>query len=85
MLPAPGSLRAALDAECRSRVAAIARRRGAVLVDWRLPSRLAAEDTHFYDLIHYRPPVADRLINDLGHVVNEGRESPDGSYRILVR
>jgi hypothetical protein len=85
MLPAPGSLRAVLDAECRRRVEAIARRRGAVLADWRLASPLTAEDTHFYDLIHYRPPVADRLIDDLAHIVNEGRESPDGSYRILVR
>jgi hypothetical protein len=84
MLPDPGSPRAARDAECKSRVAAIARRRGAVLADWHIASQIAAEDTLFFDLIHYRLPVAYRLIDDLGHIVGEGRESPDGSYRIVV-
>jgi hypothetical protein len=85
MLPAPGSVREALEAECKKRVAAIARRRGAVLVDWRIASPLAAEDDHFFDLIHYRLSIAYRLIDDLNHIVNEGRESPDGSYLILAR
>jgi hypothetical protein len=84
-LPDPGSPRAALEAECKRRVAAVARRRGAVAVDWRVPSRLAAEDAHFYDPVHYRPAVTGRLIDDLAHIVNEGRDSPDGSYRILAR
>jgi hypothetical protein len=84
MLPAPGSPREALEAECKRRVAAIARRRGAMLVDWRIASPLSTEDTHFFDLIHYRLPIAYRMIDDLEHVVSEGRESADGSYRILV-
>jgi hypothetical protein len=84
-LPAAGSHREARDAECKKRVATIARRRGALLVDWRIVSPITAEDSHFWDPIHYRLPVAYRLIDDLDHIVNEGRESPDGSYRILVR
>jgi hypothetical protein len=84
-LPEPGSLREAWEAECKRRIATIARRRGALLVDWRIASPTALEDTDFWDPIHYRAPIADRLIDDLGHIVNEGRESPDGSYRILVR
>ncbi len=84
-LPEPHSLREAWEAECKRRIATIARRRGALLVDWRIASPIASEDTHFWDPIHYRAPIADRLIDDLGHIVNEGRESQDGSYRILVR
>jgi hypothetical protein len=84
-LPEPGSPRAGLEAECKERLATIARRRGAMLVDWRIASPIASEDTNFWDPIHYRESIADRLIDDLGHIVNEGRESPDGSYRILVR
>jgi hypothetical protein len=63
----------------------IARGRGAVLVDWRIISPLTTEDSHFWDPIHYRRPIAYRLIDDLEHAVKEGRESPEGSYRILVR
>jgi hypothetical protein len=85
MLPEPGSLREAQEAECKERIAAIARRRGATLIDWRIASPIASDDTHFWDPIHYRAPIADRLIDDLGQIVHEGRESPDGSYRILVR
>jgi hypothetical protein len=84
-LPAAGSYGEAREAECKRRVATIARRRGAMLVDWRFASPLTADDSHFWDLLHYRLPVAYRLIDDLEHIVNEGRESPDGSYRILVR
>lgn len=80
-----GSLSEAQEAECKRRIATIARQRGATLVDWRIASPISSEDTHFWDPIHYRLPIAYRLIDDLGHVVNEGRESPDGSYRILVR
>ena len=83
-LPEPGSPGAAREAECKTRIAEIARRRGALLLDWRFVSRLTSDDTNFWDPLHYRLPVAYRLIDDLGHVVNEGRESEDGSYRILV-
>jgi hypothetical protein len=85
MLPEPGSLREAHEAECKRRIATIARQRGATLVDWRIASSISSEDAHYWDPLHYRLPIADRLIDDLAHVVHEGRESPDGSYRILVR
>jgi hypothetical protein len=84
-LPAAGSFGEARDAQCKGRTTEIARRRGAMLVDWRIVSPLTTEDSHFWEPAHYRLPIAYRLIDDLDHIVNEGRESPDGSYRILVR
>jgi hypothetical protein len=84
-IPVSGSYGEAREAECRRRVTAIARRRGATLVDWRIVSPLTTEDSHFWDSLHVRLPVAYGLIDDLAHIINEGRESPDGSYRILVR
>jgi len=84
-LPPAGSPAAARERECKDRVAQIARRRGAVLVDMRLVSPLTVEDTNYWDQLHYRLPVAYELIADLGHAVIDGRESPDGRYRILVR
>jgi hypothetical protein len=85
MLPAAGSYGEAREAECKARVTAIARRRGASLVDWRIVSPLTTEDANFWDPLHYRLPIAYGLIDDLEHALNEGRESPDGRYRILVR
>ncbi|MBO0753542.1 MAG: hypothetical protein J2P53_15590, partial [Bradyrhizobiaceae bacterium] len=85
VLPRTGSPRAAQEAECKRRVAAIAQRRGAILVDWRIASALSVEDSNFWDPLHYRLAVGDRLIDDLGRIVHEGTGSPDGNYRILVR
>jgi len=82
---AAGSHGEARETECKTRATAIARQRGAMAVDWRFVSSLTAKDTNFWDQLHYRLPVAYRLIDDLEHVVTEGRESLDGSYRILVR
>ncbi len=84
-MPSAGSYSEALQAECKTRIATIARRRGAMLIDWRIASALTTEDSNFWDAIHYRLPIAYRLIDDLGHIVEDGRVSPDGSYRILVR
>jgi hypothetical protein len=84
-MPAQGSYGAAWEAECKHKIAAIARRRGAVLVDWRIPSPLTTEDSHYWDPLHFRLPIAYQMIEDLDGIVKEGRESPDGSYRILVR
>jgi hypothetical protein len=85
VLPDSGSPREAREAECKRRIAAIANRRGAMLVDWRIVSPLSLEDSNFWDALHYRLPIGDRLIDDLDHIVHEGSESPDGDYRILVR
>jgi len=85
VLPETGSPREAREAECKRRVAAIAVRRGAMLVDWRIVSPLSLEDSNFWDPLHYRLPIGGRLIDDLDHIVHEGGESPDGDYRILVR
>jgi hypothetical protein len=84
-MPGAGSYGEALEAECKARLAKIARAHAALLVDWRIVSPLTIEDSNFWDAAHYRLPIAYRLIDDLGHIVEEGRESQDGSYRILVR
>jgi hypothetical protein len=84
-LPAPGSYGEARELECKTRVATIARRRNAMLVDWRFHSTLTTEDSNFWDAVHYRLPVAYRLIDDLEHVLT-GREEPaDPTYHVLVR
>jgi hypothetical protein len=84
-LPLPGSYGEARLAECKARVTAIARRRGALLVDWRIVSPLTSNDSNFWDFWHHRLPVAYHLIDQLGAIVSDGRPASDGTYRILVR
>jgi hypothetical protein len=83
--PTPGSRGAARERECKDRIAGIARKRGASIVDWRFASTITREDTNYWDPLHYRLPIAERIALELAAAVLEGRTSPDGSYRIIVR
>lgn len=51
-MPAAGSVGEAREAECKTRIATIARKGGAMLVDWRFASPLTAEDSNFWDGLH---------------------------------
>jgi len=83
--PWPGSREVAVEAECKARVASIARRRGAKLIDWRIASPITRVDSNYWDRLHYRPPIADLLAKQLEDAVLQGTESTDGSYRLVVR
>ena len=83
--PIPGSRGAAREAECKDRIATIARRRGAAVVDWRIASPITREDANYWDPLHYRLPIAERIARELADAVRQGRPSADGSYRIVVR
>lgn len=82
--PRPGSASAAREDACKARVAEIARRRGATLVDFRIPSAVTRDDTHYWDALHYRLPVAARIVDALRRAVDERRDDPDGFYRVLA-
>jgi hypothetical protein len=81
--PPPGSRAAAIDAECKARAAEIGRRHAAALVDFRIPSPVTTEDSNYWDPLHYRIGIADRIVAALAEA-ERGRESPDGFYRVLV-
>jgi hypothetical protein len=81
----PGSREAALDAECKARIAAIGQRRGAMVVDFRLHSGVTAEDSNYWDPLHYRVGIAERIIASLREARAGAREAPDGFYRVLSR
>jgi hypothetical protein len=81
--PAPGTREDAIEAECKARVVAIGQSRNATVVDWRIPSAITTRDTNYWDNLHYRLPIAQRVASDLAGPVRAGRET-DGSYRVLV-
>jgi hypothetical protein len=82
--PWPGTRAAAVEAECKARIAALARKRSAQLIDWRITSPITTKDANYWDQLHYRLPIADRLARELIAAVLERRPSADGSYRIVV-
>ncbi|GJD62626.1 hypothetical protein [Methylobacterium frigidaeris] len=82
--PRPGSAGAAREAVCKARAAEIANRRGATLVDFRIPSVVTRDDANYWDALHYRLPIAARIVSGLRRAVDERRDDPDGFYRVLA-
>jgi hypothetical protein len=81
--PAAGSPAADEEAECKRRIAEIARRTGSTLIDFRLRSAVTMEDANYWDPLHYRIGIADRLATTLRDATRGAPEPADGFYRVL--
>jgi len=82
--PFPGAHAAGVEAECKTRIAAIGTKYGATVIDWRIPSSITRNDNNYWDGVHYRVPIATRIAGELAAAA-AGAESYDGSYIIAVR
>jgi hypothetical protein len=82
--PAPGSRAFAHDEACKARTASLAKLRGAAVVDFRRVSPVTTDDSNYWDALHYRLGIAARIAEGLRQAYAEGREDPDGFYRILA-
>lgn len=73
------------EAACKAEVAEIGRRRGSTVVDFRLPSPVTTRDSNYWDALHYRLPVAGRIVAGLAAARFDGTDDPAGFYRVLAR
>jgi hypothetical protein len=79
----PGGAAERYWAVCKERVASLVRaRRGTVLVDFLRDTDFTREPSNYYDGMHYRLTVADRLAAALAAAARGERTHPD--YRLLV-
>jgi len=83
--PAPGSRQEQAEIECKRQIAAIAAHRHAVVIDWRIASPITEDDANYWDAVHYRLPLAQRIARETAAAVLNGSPAPDGAYRIVVR
>ena len=81
--PAPGSAKAARREECNARIAAIARRHKIPFIDFNIRSEITANDANWWDRLHYRLPIADRVVSDIGHALATGADDPNGDWRYV--
>jgi hypothetical protein len=80
--PVPGSLDAAQIEVCKGMIAGIARKHGVKVVDFSIPSQITTQDANYWDPLHYRLPIAGRIIDGLKAAAETGRDAPDGIYKI---
>jgi hypothetical protein len=82
--PVPGSAKAAKQAECKARIAAMASRRGASpVIDFGISSSITTNDDNYWDPLHYRLPIADRIVSDLARALETGVDDPNGDWLTL--
>jgi len=74
-----------VEAECKARIAAIGRAHAAKVIDWRIASPITTNDANYWDGLHYRLAVAQRVAHELVGSALTGIESTDGSYRLVVK
>jgi len=83
MLPPPDSDGAVVWNECKRRVAALARvLPNTDVVDFLLPSPITGVDDNYWDGMHYRAFIADRIARDLMAAVSG---EPSADYRVLSK
>ena len=81
LLSRPGTPGALVWDECKRRVVAVAEQApNTIVVDFMLPSPITETDDNYWDGLHYRIAVADRLARDLA-AADRGEASDD--YRLL--
>jgi len=83
--PAPGSRGAAVEDECKHRIARIGEKHGAIVADWRIASPLTNQDSNYWDPLHYRLPIAHDIARQIGGPIRARRDSGDGLYKLLTR
>jgi hypothetical protein len=83
ILSAPNTAGAAVWNECKRRVAALASTLpNTTVVDFMRPSPITDADDNYWDPLHYRVSVGDRIANDL-IAAEQGKSSLD--YQVLSR
>jgi hypothetical protein len=78
--PTPESRGAAEIAVCKQRIAAIAARHGAKTIDFSIDSPITREDSNYWDPLHYRLPIASKIIAGMKEARDTGIDDPDGLY-----
>ncbi|MCE4225084.1 hypothetical protein HCU64_15090 [Methylobacterium sp. C25] len=82
--PRDGTPRAERERLCKERVARIGAQRGATVVDFRIASPVTTDDANYWDALHYRLPVARRIVDALKAAQAGGGDDPAGFYKVLT-
>ena len=81
--PVSGSAAHAHEAECKRRIAEIAGSAGWSTIDFRIPSTITRRDDHYWDALHYRLGIAERVVGGIARALTVKRDDPGGDWRYL--
>lgn len=81
--PREGSVAGQRYAACKAGIAAAARRYGATMVDYAHASPVTTQDANYWDNLHFRLPIAQRVEEELVGVAKGDAALPDGAARVM--
>ena len=81
-LPREGSARAQFYDACKAALGVLAKRQGAILVDYAHYSSVTRNDANYWDPLHFRLPIARRVEADLAAVAQGENPASDGVVRV---
>lgn len=70
-------------AGCKAEIAALARRQGAIVVDYAHASPITSQDANYWDPLHFRLPIAARFGEELARIGKGGAPQDDGAAVVL--
>ena len=70
-------------ASCKGQIAALARRHGAVVVDYAHASPITSQDANYWDPLHFRLAIAARFGEELARIGKGGAPLADGAAVVL--
>jgi hypothetical protein len=76
----PGSLGEASMNECKARIAAIGAKHGVQVVDFSIASDITRTDANYWDPLHYRVPIASRIVAALKQAQDTRRDDSAGFF-----
>ncbi|MEQ1576584.1 MAG: hypothetical protein ABL894_02920 [Hyphomicrobium sp.] len=81
--PVAGQPAAWRENECKARIAAMAESKGVPLVDFRIRSEITSRDENYWDPLHYRTGIAERIVAGLSRALHTKVDDPGGDWRML--
>ena len=83
--PAAGSPAGTADQACKEAIVAALGPSRTLSLDYRTRNSLTSADTNFWDSLHYRLPIAGRIVDDIRLALAAGGLPTDERYRLLSR
>ena len=82
--PVPGSREAARKQICKTRIWQLGKRYGAAMIDFRIRSSITSEDSNFWDPLHYRLPIAHRIVDGIARAMSTRLSDPGGDWVFMA-
>lgn len=81
--PKPGQPVYVREANCKAAIARLAARHATRVIDFRIPSRITRDDGNYWDALHYRVPIAKRIVDGIAKALATNADDPEGDWRLL--